>query len=129
MDVVEFFEGANGVHVGVDAVAWRYVVCPELHSLPLGKRVHHLGAASVHTLDVKRHCMLNAVKVVVDAGAAEHKQRCCHAAQIKCRCQLLLECFFNFFDCHLGGFGQQFLLILFWYNQCHIVVNIIISLI
>ena len=120
MQVVEFLESADGVHVGVEAISRGNVVRTQLGTFPLCQRVHHLGRAVVHRLDGERHGTLHSIEVVVKASAGEHKQRCCHAAQIQRPRKLLLKSVFDILDGHLGGFWQQLSGVLFWDYKSHI---------
>ena len=115
VQIVQVFGGANGVHIGVESVARRYIVGSEFHSFPLCKRMYHFGASRVHTVYCERHGMLHAIEVVVDARSTQHKQRCCNAAQTQgCR-QLGLKCLLNGLNGTLCGLRQEFLLILLGY--------------
>ena len=66
--------------------------------LPFGKRMDHLGSFVAKGFHGERHGTLNTVEVVVDAHAAEHKQRCSDTSQTKLGAEILLEeVFYKFY--------------------------------
>ena len=69
MEVVEILKRADGVHVGVEAIAGRYVVGSEFHPFPFCEGMHHFGAPAIESLYGEAYRVFHAVKVVVDAGA------------------------------------------------------------
>ena len=68
VDVVQLLIPANGVHVGVQAVAHGKMVPLQGQTLPFGQRMHHLGIGP-YGGNVKGHRPLVAVQVVIQAGA------------------------------------------------------------
>ena len=64
---------ADGVHVGIDALAGEEAVAVECHALPLCQGLHHLGLCPGHG-DFKLHRPLHAVEVVVQAGHLLHEE-------------------------------------------------------
>ena len=81
VEVVQLLVGANGVHIGNDAVALGHLILSQRHSLPLGQRVYHLGLGLAHILDGERNGALGAAQIVVHTQALEYKQRCCHTTK------------------------------------------------
>ena len=51
VDVVKILECADGVHVGIEAVAGGYVIGSEFVTFPFGQRVDHFGFAASHRVD------------------------------------------------------------------------------
>ena len=65
VDVIQLLVGADSVHVRVEPLAGRDAVGGQLHALPFGQRVHHLGTSVAHVFDGERYGALHAVEVVV----------------------------------------------------------------
>ena len=101
VQVVELLVAADGVHVGVDALAGAIAVLAQRHALPLGKRLDHLDVLLGRPRHVEAHGTLHAVEVVVEAGALEHEERRRHAGQIHLAPQFALERVTNVLDCLL----------------------------
>ena len=66
VEVIQFLIGADGIHIGVDAVATLHLLLGQSQSFPLCQRVYYLGPLLAHVLDRERHGAFNAVQVVVD---------------------------------------------------------------
>ena len=81
---------ADGVHVGIQALARPEVVALERHALPLGKALHDLGSR-VGVQDIEGDRALIAVEVVVQAGIFVHEQRRGDAVEIEPRAQIVRE--------------------------------------
>ena len=81
VQVVQLLVSADGVHIGDDAVALGHLVLSQRHTLPLCKRVYHLGLSLGHILYGKCHGALRSAQVVVHAESLQHKERCRHTAQ------------------------------------------------
>ena len=73
VQLIQHLVGADGVHVGVDALAGREAVVGQGHPLPLGQRLHALRAAVVQALDREGNRPLDAVEVVIDARVGQHE--------------------------------------------------------
>ena len=100
VQVVQRFVPADGVHIGIDALAHAEVVLLQGEALPLGQRVHHL-ALLAHGGHVEGDGALVAVEVVVQTGGLLDEQRCGHPAQVQRVGQLLLEVVLDEFNGHL----------------------------
>ena len=74
VDVVQLFVGADGVHIRVESVASRDAISSQLHALPFGQRVHHLGTSVAHIFDGERYGALHAVEVVVQARIGKDEE-------------------------------------------------------
>ena len=105
MDVVGIVIAADGVHIGVDALAGVVAVTVECHALPLGKGLHDLGFLVADLLDGEFHLALHAVQIVVDAAALLHDKRCGHTVKGQCEAQRLLEQILDILD-RVLGFAQ-----------------------
>ena len=103
MQVAQLLVGANGVHVGVNAVAGLHIVFGEGEALPLGQRVDHFGPGVAQILDGEIHSALFAAEVVVDAQTAQHKQRCRDTTEAKRGGKVIGKEFFDDFNALLGG--------------------------
>ena len=90
VEVVQVLVPADGVHVGVEALAHLELVALQSQALPLGQGVDHLGGA-FHAVDVEGHGALHAVQVVVEAGGGGHKQGGGHPVQTQGAGQLVLK--------------------------------------
>ena len=106
VDVVQFLVPADGVHIGVQAVAHGKMIPLQSQPLPLGQRVHHLGIGSYRG-DVEGNGTLIAVQVVVQAGVFGDEQGSGDPLQIQCGGELLLEGGFDVGDGTLGVVGVQ----------------------
>ena len=91
VDVVQLLIRADSVHVGVDAIAGLDAVLRKGQTLPFGKRMHYLAYLPVHILHRETHGALDAVQVVIDAGALTHEQRSRHTAQAQLGGKVHLE--------------------------------------
>ena len=81
---------ADGVHVGVDALAGVEAVALQRQPLPLGQGLHHLRPV-VGAEDIEGHRPLIAVQVVVQAGLLIHKQGCRHPVKVQLGPQIVLK--------------------------------------
>ena len=81
VQVVKFFVGSYGVHVGINAVSRFYGIVCKREAFPLGKRMNHLGPCVAKVFYRKCHGTLNAIQVVVYAEPLQHEQRSGDAAQ------------------------------------------------
>ena len=81
VEVVQFFVGPQGVHVGVDAAPGTDAHLRQLDALPFGQGVHDFRLALVHVADGEADGPLHAVQLVVEAGPGEHDHRGGHAQQ------------------------------------------------
>ena len=90
VQVVQLFIAANGVHIGIQAVAGIKPIVTQGLALPLGKALHHLAlfAAVQH---IKLHRAFYTVQIVVQAGAHFHKQRGRHTVQAERAAQIILK--------------------------------------
>ena len=100
VEVVQRFVPADGVHIGIDALAHAEIVLLQGEALPLGQRVHHL-ALLAHGGHVEGDRALVAVEVVVQTGGLLDKQRRGHPAQVQRVGQLLLKVVLDEFNGHL----------------------------
>ena len=75
VDVVEFLVTPDGVHIGVETAARLSSVSSERHSLPLCKRLYDFNVLFVHILDGELNSSLVTVKVIVESGLRDDKQR------------------------------------------------------
>ena len=103
VDVTQFLVGADGIHVGVNAVAGLHAIFGEGEALPLGQRMHHLGTGVAEVFDREIHGAFLAAQVVVDAQTAQHKQRSGDATKTKCRRKIVGKELFDDFNALLGG--------------------------
>ena len=81
VEVIQLLVGADGVHIGDNAVAILYLILGQRHALPLGQRVNHLGLGLIHILDGEGYGALRAAQIVVHTESLEHEQRRRNAAQ------------------------------------------------
>ena len=81
---------ADGVHIGVQALAGVEAIAFQRQTLPLGQRLHHL-CPPVGAEDVKGHWPLDAVQVIVQAGLLIHKQGCRHPVKVQLGPQIVLK--------------------------------------
>ena len=79
---------ADGVHVGIEALARPEAVAFEREALPLGKGLHDLSLC-VGMQDVKGYRTLVAVQIVIQARILGHKQRCRDAVEIQLRAEIV----------------------------------------
>ena len=107
MQVVQFLVSADGIHVGIDAVARLYLVLSQRQSLPLRQGVNHLGLRIAQVLDGKRHGAFHTVQIVVDTQSLQHKQGSRHTTQAQFRGDILLEKLFNQFNTLLRLFHVE----------------------
>jgi len=82
VQVIQLLVAADGVHVGVNALAGMDVVAVERHALPLGQRMNDLRVC-VRARNIESDRAFHAVEVVVQAGIRLDEQRRGHAAQIQ----------------------------------------------
>ena len=81
---------ADGVHVGIKALAGIEIIAVERHALPLGERLDDLRLlASLGNIEQNR--ALVAVEIVVQAAGLFQKQRRRNAKQIQLRGELILK--------------------------------------
>ena len=106
VDVVQFLVPADGVHIGVQAVAHGEMIPLQSQPLPLGQGVHHLGISSYRG-DVEGNRTLIAVQVVVQAGVFGDEQGSGDPLQIQRVGELILEGGFDVGDGSLGVVGVQ----------------------
>ena len=106
VNVVQFLVPADGVHIGVQAVAHGEMIPLQSQPLPLGQGVHHLGIGSYRG-DVEGNGTLIAVQVVVQAGAFGDEQGSGDPLQIQRVGELLLEGGLDVGDGTLGVVGVQ----------------------
>jgi hypothetical protein len=91
VDVVQALVPADGVHVGIQAVAGVEAVPLEGQALPLGQGVDHFPGGPADGGDVEAHGPLHAVEVVVEAGVPVHEQGRGDPAEVQGELQVLLE--------------------------------------
>ena len=91
MQIVEhILVAADGVHVGIKALAGIEIIAVERHALPLGERLDDLRLlASLGNIEQNR--ALVAVEIVVQAAGLFQKQRRRNAKQIQLRGELILK--------------------------------------
>ena len=53
VEIVEFLERTDSIHVGVEAETGGYAIGAEFVTFPLGKRMDHLSLAAPHIIDSK----------------------------------------------------------------------------
>ena len=82
VQVIQLLVPADGVHVGVNALAGVDIVAIERHALPLGQRMDDLRVG-VRAGNIEADRALHAVEIVVQAGGRLDEQRRGHAAQIQ----------------------------------------------
>ena len=100
MEIVQILVPADGIHVGVQALAGVELIALQSQTLPLGQRVDHHGGV-VHGPDVEGDGALHAVEVVVEAGAGLHEEGSGDPAQIEGTAQGLFQtgtCEFFLYD-------------------------------
>ena len=119
VEVVQLFVGADGVHVGIEAVARGNAVFGQFEPFPLGQRVDHFGTCLTHILNGESHGPFGSVQVVVDTCAREHEERCRHPTQVQLLCQSPLESVFEHFDGLLGGLGVECRTVGDRQGECH----------
>ena len=85
---------ADGIHIGVQALALVEAVALQGQTLPLGQRVDHLGVLA-DTGDVEPDGTLRAVQVVVQTGIGSDKQGGGHPAQVQRVGEVGLKGFFD----------------------------------
>ena len=90
VEVVQILVPADGVHIGVQALARVELVTLQGQALPLGQGVDHHGGV-VHPPDVKGHRALHAVQVVVQAGGGRHEQGGGHPVEAQGPAEPVLE--------------------------------------
>ena len=110
MQVVQLFIPADGVHIGIDALARVKIVAEQGHALPLGQRLHHLRVHA-RRRNIKADRAFHAVQVIVQAGGGFHKQRRGHALQIQRLGQMILKSTLDQADGGLGFIKAQLRLI------------------
>ena len=87
MKIVEFvLVAADRVHIGIKALAGEKSVALERQTLPLGKRLHHLGFV-IGAQDLKADRALDTVQVVVQARVFLDKQRGGNPVKVQKRTQ------------------------------------------
>ena len=87
MKIVEFvLVAADRVHIGIKALAGEKSVALERQTLPLGKRLHHLGLV-IGAQDLKADRALDTVQVVVQARVFLDKQRGGNPVKVQKRTQ------------------------------------------
>ena len=74
MDFIGALEGADGVHVGVDAVAWLGGNAPEFDAFPLGKGMNNLAMLAEFGYK-ERHGFFNACEVIIETVTGFDEQR------------------------------------------------------
>ena len=90
VEIIQILVPADGVHIGVQALAGVELVALEGQALPLSQGVHHHGGV-IHAPDVEGDRTLHAVEVVVEAGRGGHKQRSGHPVQPQRAAQPVLK--------------------------------------
>ena len=120
VEIVELLIGANGVHVGVDAVARLHLVFSQRQALPFGQRVNHLSAGLTHVLDGEGNGALHTVEIVVDTQTLQHKEGGGNTAQTQLRGEILLKEFLDLLNAQLGlACAQKGLVNLGLYHFAH----------
>ena len=117
VQVVELLVGTDGIHVGIDAISWLYLILSEGKALPLSQGVNHLSLGIAQVLNRETHWALYAIEVVVDAETLQYKERGCYTTEAKFCTQVLLEKLFYQFDTHFGLAHIQQRLVPFGFNQ------------
>lgn len=82
VQIIQLLVAADGVHVGVNALAGVDVVAIERHALPLGQRMDDLRVG-VRAGNIETDRALHAVEIIVQAGGRLDEKRRGHAAQIQ----------------------------------------------
>ena len=105
VDIVQLLVPADGVHIGVQAVADAEIVPLQGKALPFGQGMNHLG---IHTNrgDIEGYSPLVAVQVIVQTGVLGNEQRSGHTLQVQGRGKLFLE---GSFDVSNGPLGIVFI--------------------
>ena len=91
MEVVQLLVAADGVHVGVEALTRRKAVLAQRHALPLGQGLDDLDGLARLPGHVERYGALDAVEVVIEAGALLHEERGRHTREAHLAAELALE--------------------------------------
>ena len=97
MQVVQLFIPADGVHIGIDALAHAEVIFLQREPLPFCQRMYYLSLRA-HGGHIEGYRTFITVQIVVQTGAFAHEQRRGYAAQIQCVCKLLLKIMLDEFD-------------------------------
>ena len=119
MDVVGNFVPADGIHIGIQAVADEKFVFFEREPLPLGERMDDLRLFT-DCRHVKGYRTLHAVQVVVQAGAFGDKQRRRYPFQMERGREISLEAALDEIDRALGFvYGQLCLVACGNIGVCH----------
>ncbi len=122
MDVVKFFIATDGIHVGVESIAWLDVVLSEHDPFPLGKGMHYFRHLIIHILDREMYGTFHSAEVVVETESAKHEEGCGDTAQTECSGKILLEEVLYLLDGLFGLKGVEQLCIVLWESK-HFMVD------
>ena len=106
MDIVQLFVPADGVHIGVQAVAQGEVVPLQGQPLPFCQGMDYLGIHS-HSGNIEGYRPFHTAQVVIQTGALGDEQRSGNALQVQRLGKLLLKGFFDIGNGPLGVVGIQ----------------------
>jgi len=104
VDIVGGFVAADGVHIGIDALAGLIAIAAQGVALPLGERLHHLQLVAGGVGRIKDDLAFNAVEIVVEAGVPPHEKGRGDAGDIQRAGKLALEAVLQSTDGLLGIF-------------------------
>ena len=120
MEIIQFFVPADGIHIGIESLAWLEAVLFESHAFPLGKRLNDLDIFAGEGLHVKVYRAFHAVKIIIESGGLCHKQRGRDPFQMHLAAEFLLECVADIFDGLLRLADCQMRVIVLGYDQSHV---------
>ena len=106
VDVVQLLVAADGVHVGIESMAYGEAVPLEGQALPLRQGVDHLGLLADGG-DVKGNGALIAVQIIVQTRGIRDEQGCGDPLEIQGVLELGLEVVFDVGNGTLGVVGIQ----------------------
>ena len=106
VDVIQRLIPADGVHIGIKAVAHSEMVALQGKALPLCQRMHHLSFCT-HGGNIEADRPFVAIEVIVQAGILGNEQGGRHALEVQGRGKLILEGCLDIGDCALGVVSIQ----------------------
>ena len=102
VQISQFFVSTDGIHIGVNAIAFCNLIFRQRQTLPLRQGVHHFCARIVQIFDGKIHRTLCSTQIIVDTQTAQHKKRCCDTTQTQCSGQVVGKKLFDDLDALFG---------------------------
>ena len=86
MKIIKFLIGTDGVHIGIDTIAWLYFIFCQGQALPFSQRVNHLSLCITQILDRESYRALHSIQVVIDTQTLQYEERGGDTAQAQlCR--------------------------------------------